>query len=63
MKKMKMFTVAFIASLFTVSCTKDEANNQEPVTIEGKWEFTQEGNTTKGVEKLYFRIQLKALKG
>ena len=25
MKKMKMFTVAFIASLFIVSCTKDES--------------------------------------
>lgn len=52
MKKMKLFTVAFIASLFITSCTKDEANDQESVTIEGKWEMTQYGTTTKGVEKL-----------
>lgn len=52
MKKMKMFTVALLASLVTISCTKDEANNQESVTIEGKWEMTQYGTTTKGVEKL-----------
>ncbi len=53
MKKLKMVAFAILASLFVVSCTKDDEPTTQ-VLLSGKWEFMQTGNIdSTGNETLY----------
>ena len=51
MKKLKVLFLSLLALTTIVSCSKDDDNDSSTsASIEGKWEFTQEGESLTSLE-------------